>query len=341
MDANFWLGAIVGAVCGVFASVFLQPTVERIKLRALSHLNLRRTKITTGDDLREIDLYQIMSWSPARPLDPDRHRVERDDSARPPQLWFPPQIFEQAAAPIRARVQGEVCEATATTVDHGETNEESKGFTLRVRPSVYPDSLAIPRLLSDLELWRPIEQLIQREGIEAALSVAPPRSFFVNLTVATRRGEVLVTRRSAATASGAGLQCLGVCETMNALPKKTGHRPEDLFDLARRAAWEELGLKSADLGPIWFTWYGFGRHHGQFAVAHCQTNLSAAEVEEHMSTAEAHWEADAFRWVALNGPEVSKLAAIRDQPGWLPLTPVAVRGLRTVWPYLGSKPHRP
>lgn len=342
MDADFWLGAMVGALFGVPATVFLQPTVERLKNRVASRLHLTLPKTSGGEDLREIDLYQIMSWSPSRPLDPDRHRVERDYSERSPQQWFPQDTLDAKVALFRSRVQGEVCEVSDSTVDHGESGEEdAKGFTLRVRPSLYADSLAIPTLLSEIEHWRPVEQRIHRQGILAALSVAPARSFFVNLTVTTKRGEVLVTRRSAATASASGLQCVGVCETMNALPRIAGHRPEDLFDLARRAAWEELGLRPDHLGPIWFTWYGFGRHHGQFAVAHCQTHLTTGEVQDRMRNAEANWEADAYRWIALNSSEFGDLEKLQDHPGWLPLTPVVVRGLRTVWPSLPSTPRRP
>ncbi|MDV3136823.1 hypothetical protein [Mycobacterium sp. 29Ha] len=338
MEAILLLGA--GALAGVLATVFVQPAIERLKHRGTSRVRTWFPTKAGGYDLQEIYLYQIMSWSASRPLDPGKHRVQRDTADRPPQEWFPPAILEREVHSIRARVQGEVCEVTDSTVDHGESGNSTKGFTLRVRPSEYADSLVLPRLLADDELWKPLQQRIMRHGILETLAVAPPRSFFVNLTVSTTRGEVLMTRRSASAASAAGLRSLGVCETMNAIPMTAGHEPEDLFDLAHRAAREELGLERSDIGPIWFTWYGFGRYHGQFAVAHTQTRLSADEVEVRARSAEAGWEADALRWIDVKGKEMRGLATIAHHEGWLPLTPITAQGLLDIWPYLATAPKR-
>ncbi|WP_375430522.1 hypothetical protein [uncultured Friedmanniella sp.] len=243
-------------------------------------------------------------------------------------------------AEMSAYVSGDVCEVTNSTVDHGESGPSSKDFVIYVRPSKYAASLALPKLLEDEAIWKPVENLISTRGIEGALRTAPLRSLFVALTLSTPTGEVLKTRRSTATASSRGIWSLGVCETMNSLSDQPGHPAEDLFALARRAAREELGLHGEDIGPIWYTWYGFGRTHGQFVVAHTSTSLPQAVVEQKAREAEAGWESDAFQWIALDSAEMRRISTLDRHAGWLDLTPLAARGLLAVHDVLTREPTR-
>jgi hypothetical protein len=95
-----------------------------------------------------------------------------------------------------------------------------------------------------------------------------------------------------------------------------------------------------DYGPIWFTWYGFGRHHGQFAVAHVETSLATEVLEEKARNAEAGWEADALQWLPIKGLDIKRLSRVALHDGWLPLTTLAARGLLDIVDWLGSEPVR-
>jgi hypothetical protein len=236
IDGSFWLGGVFGAFLGLIFTVLFQAMLESWKHRTAARIRRLRPVKPMSEDLRDIDLFQILSWSKTRPLDPKRHRVVRDPSERQPQQWLPQSSLDEVVEGIRERVSGVVCEVSGLTTDHGESGSSSKGFIMRVRPSNYADSLALPRLLADDSLWEPVRSRILTDGILGALEVAPAQSFFIMLTLNTRRGEVLRTRRSASAASAAGMWSLGVCETMNATPDLPGHEPESLFALARRAA---------------------------------------------------------------------------------------------------------
>lgn len=336
----FLAGLVFGAIAGVVASVTLQPTLEAMWRRIVGYLNGARVGEGPAEDLQSIGLYQLLSWNRRRPLDPDRHRVTEDATPRPEQDWFDPAVLEEMTAEFRSRVNGEVCEVTGHVSDYGEAGEASKSFTMRVRSSQYPDSLAVSTLLMEDSVWSPVSSLFEERGVLDSLRTAPPRSFFVNLTISTRNGQVLFTRRSQSAASAAGVRSLSVCETMNKIPRSAGHSPENLFELAYRAAWEEVGLSREQLSPVWYTWYGFGRRHGQFAVAHVQTPLSTAEVEACARAAEAGWEADQVGWLPIYGDELKQLSEVRLHPNWLSLTPVAARDLIDIWPFLRDRPVR-
>ena len=113
---------------------------------------------------------------------------------------------------------------------------------------------------------------------------------------------------------------------MAPLPNHPGAMPEDLFDLAERAAKEELGLDSHELGPIWISWFGIGRRHGLFCIAHTTTKLAEDQVISRVEGCYANFEADAFRWIPLTSPELRGLAESATDK-WLPLTKVAARDL--------------
>lgn len=327
---------------GAIAGATLEPVLVRWKHRLVARMH-RRSMVSIDDhDLQQIDLFQILRWSPKRPLDPSRHTVVRDLGVRAPQSWFPDDVLAAEVAAARSRVSGVVCEVSAYSVDHGESGEPSKGLRLSVRSSHYPDSLAVQKLCADDQLWPPIRRLFVQDGARRALAVAPAQSFFIALTLTTGRGEVLKTRRaSAAVASAGGQWSLGVCETMNAIPTHPGHEPENVFALAQRAANEELGLRPQDCGPIWFTWFGFSRFDGPFIVAHVRTSLSMAEVTARVLQAEGGYEADALGWLSVGGHEHRELAKVVVHAGWLPLTPVVAQGLLDVWTSLEVAPIRP
>lgn len=347
VDLAFWLGAIVGAVLGmvfgVIGTVFIQPSVERLKRKSAQRLGSARNERLAqarAYDLQPHGFYQIKSWSERHPLDPRRHRVEVDPTPRAEQQWLQDEVLAEETTRFRDRTDGEVVEISRVTMDYGETDDSSKGFVVHVRPSGYPESLAFVHLLKDDALWDSSRTLIEAEGILDALKSAPPQSFFLMLTLSTQR-EVLALRRSAATVSAAGIWALGACETMKPVPIRPGEAPEDFFDLGRRAAMEEFGLHRSQYGPIWFTWYGFGRDHGQFAVAHIRTSLTVEEVEQHLDRAEGGYEADARRWIPLAGQEhrsLADLAVQRDR--WLPLTPIAAQGLLSVASCINEQPVR-
>jgi hypothetical protein len=123
-------------------------------------------------------------------------------------------------------------------------------------------------------------------------------------------------------------------------PNLPGETPEDLFDLARRAAWEELGLARRDIGPIWFSWFGFSRTDGLMVVAHTQTHLSRDAVSQRIADAESGFESDGIRWIRVDSDEHKELIKRTPHPGWVDFTCVVAEGAGRMWPVLTSSPAR-
>jgi hypothetical protein len=341
--SGFFLGAVVGALFGVIATVILQPTVDRHYHALLTALRRRtRSAAPLQTDLQDIGLVQLARWTATRPLDPERHSVDLDHS--PPtvyQQWFPTSAWEREKARDAESYAGEVCQVTDYSIDHGEAGEESKSFRLKVRPSTYPGGVTVQRLCQQDEYWQPVLQHFRERGGRDTLRVAPDQHFFTALTVTTARGETLAVRRSSSTvATAMGLWSLAACETMAAIPGRPGERPEDLFDLARRAAREEFGLSRQDIGHIWYSWFGFSSTDGLMAVAHTQTTLECADVASRVLDAEGGYESDALRWIRVNSAEHKLLSRRAANPGWVAFTPIVAEGLGRMWGTLSRPPIR-
>jgi len=338
---TFILGAVVGAVLGVIATVLLQPSFERWAASIQARWrHVRKWSITQPEDLQAIGLIQGAVWSSSRPLDPDRQVVVAEPLPEGfEQDWFPPGLWAAALASANEAVFGEVCYVADYRVDTGEAGEESKSFRLTVRPSHYAESLAVQRLCQDDDCWRDLGPRLAAD-LRRELAIGPPQSFFVAFTVSTIHGEVLALRRSGAVATANGLWSLGLCETMKAIPAEPGEEPETLFRLGYRAALEEAGIKRQELGPMWFSWFGFARSDGPFAVAHSRTSLVAAEVERRILDAEGGYESDGIRWIHAQSEEMRKLCGATEHPGWVAFNPVVARGVSRMEPYLDLRPHR-
>jgi hypothetical protein len=340
---SFFVGAVVGAVIGVVVTVVLQPPFELwyAKARATAQRLTRRAAPGHGTDLQRIGLYQVVAWAPSRPLDPGLHDVQFDPSERVQQRWFPEPAWREARQGARSRVDGVVADVSGYSVDHGEAGVRSNRFTLSVRRSSYADAVAMQSLTNSGEHWPAVEEYLRRVGTRTALATGPPQSLFVNLTVTSADLQVLALRRSsAAVVTSGGLWSLGACETMAPPPTLPGDTPETLFDLARRAAMEELGLTAADIGPIWFSWLGFSRCDGLLAVAHTRTQLASTEAEERILGSHGTYESDGIRWFDVRSKQLDALTEQRVHDDWLGFTCIVARDLKRLWKILDVQPRR-
>jgi hypothetical protein len=337
----FILGAVVGAVLGVIASVLLQATFERWAAQIQAKWrHFRRTAITQPQDLQAIGLIQGAVWSSRRPLDPDRQVVIPEPWPEGfEQRWFPSDVWAEALASATRAVSGDVCSIADYRLDTGEAGEESKSFRLTVRPSLYAESVAVQSLCHRDDCWQDLSPRLAAD-LRGELAIGPPQSLFIALTVSTAHGDVLALRRSGAVATASGLWSLGLCETMKAIPTEPGEAPETLFQLAYRAALEEAGLKRQELGPIWFSWFGFARSDGPFVVAHSRTSLDAVEIERRLLDSEGGYESDGIRWIHARSEEMKKLCDATQHLGWVKFNPVVARGVTRLEPYLDILPHR-
>jgi hypothetical protein len=321
-------------------TVILQPPIERgyyaLLAQVRPHVRRRRTRATEDDVAAAVELNR---WSPRRPLDPALHRVEVDLEAALPQQWFNEDTWRTESLKDRGSVHGTVCQVMSYTLDHGEAGDASKGFQLTVSPSTYAGGVTVQRLCLEDEQWERVRRLLL-EAPSRALRVAPDQHFFVALTISTPEGYTLAVRRSSSLSTARNAWSLALCETMNAVPSAPGHSPETLFDAARRAAWEEAGLSSDQIGHIWFSWFGFSRTDGLMAVAHCLTNVPQDHVTDSVRNAEGGYEASDLRWLSLKSEEFRSLAQPGSQPDWVPFTNIVAEGLRRMWPTLRLPPHR-
>jgi hypothetical protein len=339
--ASFIVGAVVGAVLGVIATVLLQATFEHWAASIQARWrHLRRTPITQPQDLQAIGLIQGAVWSSRRPLDPDRQVVIAEPWPEAfEQQWFPSDVWAEARASATQTISGDVCSVADYKVDTGEAGEESKSFHLTVRPSLYAESVAVQRLCHREDCWRQLGPRLAAD-LRGELASGPPQSLFIALSISTSRGDVLALRRSGAVATANGLWSLGLCETMMAIPTEPGEEPETLFQLAHRAALEEAGIKKHELGPIWFSWFGFARSDGPFVVAHSRTSLDAAEIEGRLVDSEGGYESDGIRWIHTRDEEMKKLCDATAHPGWVAFNPIVARGISRLEAYLDLRPHR-
>lgn len=339
----FFAGAVVGALIGLVVTVVAQPPVERWYRVGRAELARRvhRQQPPPSQDLEEIGFHQFVSWSGRRPLDPLLHRVHVDRELPGPQAWFEDDQWVACRDEFRSRVPGMVSHVAAYTVDHGEAGLPTRAFELTVRPCAYADGVAVQHLLADDHNWARVRRIFLDRGAREAIRMGPSQAFFVTLTLVTADGQCLALRRaSGAVATSGGLWSLGACETMGAIPDRPGCEPEDLFDLAYRAAAEEFGIDRDDLGPIWFTWFGYTRLDGPMAVAHVRTVLSAVECLHRIRDAEGAYEADAIRWLAIDSPDLRQLSSPALHAGWLPFTCIVARDLLAVSKWLAVEPAR-
>lgn len=351
---EFVAGLILGAVVGVIASVTLEPPLARGYARARQRLNRmtggwRRSAGVThlaSAQLRDIGLVPALAWSPSRPLDPRNHTVSFDRSTEGRvQSWFPDREWKAAQDSARVGPGGEYLTGNAArlvgyTVDSGEGDKTSVRFDLTVSVAAYSDTVAVQRLASTPAYWGDVLGKLEG-GQRAAIHEGPPQSLFVSLTVSTANGFVLASRRSSgAVATGGGLWQLGYNETMSAPSTRPGHEPETVFDLARRAALEEVGLQRDEIGPVWVSWFGFSVSDGPLMVAHTQTTLSQREVEERLQSAEGAYESSDVRWIRVRGEEHDALRVAIQHDGWLLFTPAVARGLWLVANDLNREPLR-
>lgn len=290
-----------------------------------------------ASDLAADGFIQLMAWSPNRPLDRDLHRAIVGGGREEPCL--PSAVLRDAREHARRTIQGTAGSIVRYTVDHGEAGPQSRAFVIEVASVAYSDGVAFQELLAEDSHWNSVRECVKAFGPES-LSHLPPNTFFIDLTLTTSSGNTLAIRRSAGGVETAkGLWALGACETMAPLPSHPGARPENLFDLAERAAKEELGLESHELGPIWISWFGIGRNHGLFCVAHTTTRLAEDQITSRIEDCYANFEADAFRWIHVASPELAGLAK-HVTHDWLPLTKVAARDLARLRDDLQRKPSR-
>jgi hypothetical protein len=340
---SFLAGALVGALIGVVVTVIVQPPLERwyASTRTRARRLARRSGHSIASGLERIGLFQILVWSAGRPLDASLHDVRFDPSERSHQRWFPEPVWVAARDMERAGVEGIVADVVNYSVDHGEAGPDSMRFNLWVRPSQYADAVAMQRLMKSNEHWISVEQLFRSIGTRKALECGPPQSLFVSLSLTSRDARCLALRRaSAAVTTSGGLWALGACETMGPPPRKPGYSPESLFDLARRAALEELGLGKSDIGPIWFSWFGFSRCDGLLAVAHTTTHLTSDVVHDRILGAQGSYESDGIRWIDINSDELSMLAQPQVQKDWLGFTCIVARDHKRLWSILETEPRR-
>lgn len=338
---EFIAGILLGGVVGVVATVTIQDAVDRAWRRTLSGISRRRgPRGLEVDDLRSIGLITLTRWSTRRPLDPSRHLAEVDDDPDRAQTWFDDGYLEAEVAAEELFLSGIAAQVTRFSTDHGEGGADSLAFRLWVRPAPYAAGVTVQRLCSQQEHWNRVADLFERDGV-GALATAPPQHFFVALTVTTRHGRTLAVRRSAATvATARGLWSLAGCETMQAPVLVPGETPEDLFQLAERAAREEFGLQRTELGPVWFSWFGFSRTDGLMAVAHVRVDLDEDELVRRVVDAEGGYEFDALRWVRVGTPEMRQLATGAAGPDWVSFNPVVAAGIEQMWPALTRLPRR-
>ena len=338
---SFIMGAVIGAVLGVIATVLLQATFERWAAWIQAKWrHFRRTPVTQPQDLQTIGLVQGAVWSSRRPLDPDRHVVIAQQWPEEfEQRWFAPDVWAEAQGSAVQSISGDVSSVADYRVDTGEAGEESRSFRLTVRPSRYAESVAVQRLCHRDDCWQDLGPRLAAD-LRGELAIGPPQSLFIALTISTTNGDVLAVRRSGAVATANGLWSIGLCETMKAIPTEPGEDPETLFQLAYRAALEEAGINRQELGPIWFSWFGFARSDGPFAVAHSRTSLDAAEIERRLVESEGGYESDGIRWIPVRGNAMKELCVPIRHPGWVIFNPVVARGVCRLEPYLDLRPHR-
>lgn len=337
---EFALGLLLGGLVGVIMTVVLQPPLERhwARITARASRMLPRPALKqTVTDLAADGFIQLMAWSPNRPLDRRLHRAIAGDGREEPCLSS--QTIQQAREDAGRTIQGTAGSIVGYSVDHGEAGPESRAFVIQVESALYSDGVAFQNLLAEDSHWGVVKECVKALG-PGSLKHLPPNTFFIDLTLTTAAGNTLAIRRSAGGVETAkGLWALGACETMAPLPSHPGATPEDLFELAERAAKEELGLDSHELGPIWVSWFGIGRRHGLFCVAHTTTRLAEEQVVSRIEGCYANFEADAFRWIPLTSPELPTLAK-NATDDWLPLTRVAARDLTRLRDDLQRNPSR-
>lgn len=337
-------GILVGALVGVLATVIIQPPLERyygwMRYRLRRRLVRRRQPI--ADDLADQGFLQLLRWTPSRPLDPRYHHVELDLSdSDEGQKWFPIEAWQEASTDAGIHYNGIVSSVTGYSVDHGESGPDSKRFVVTVVPSYYPDSVATQKLLGIEENWNRIREYARRTDGNSLLRTGPKQSFFVALSISTSDGYVLCVRRAiGGVATAHGLWSMGACETMLRPPESPGETPENFFDIARRAAHEEFGIPSPDLGHIWFSWFGVARPDGPMAIAHMEVSLTPEEVNSCLQNAEGAYESDAIRWIKIDSTEFVDLKSGRTQDGWLPFTFLVARGLSNFAHVLQNAPNR-
>lgn len=317
------MGLVLGAFLGVVFTVVFQAPLERLYAQIRSRVRrLSRPTRVLGTDFEEIGFKQLLVWSAARPLVPALHSVTLDQrTAEFSQSWFPEHVWAEERERARSTISGEVSCITSYTVDHGEAGVESNRFDVVVRPSYYADGVAVQRLLSDTDRpwWGDVVRLFDRAGPAEALKKCPSQSFFVVLTVTTTDRQCLAVRRaSGGVATAGGLWSLGACETMGPIPSQPGTQPESFFQLAERAAFEELGLERRQYGHIWFTWFGLARWDGLFTIAHIGCHLSAKELEAKIVGSMGCYEVDGIRWIEVHSPELKQLAVPALLDGWVP-----------------------
>jgi hypothetical protein len=340
---SFLAGALVGALIGVVVTVIVQPPVERwyASTRTRARRLARGSGHSVASDLERIGLFQILLWSASRPLDAALHDVRFDPAERSDQRWFPEAVWIAARDMDRGRVDGIVADVISYSVDHGEVGPDSRRFDLSVRPSQYADAVAMQRLMKSDKNWISVEQLFRSVGTRKALECGPPQSLFVSLSLTSRDARCLALRRaSAAVTTSGGLWSLGACETMDSPPRRPGHTPESFFDLARRAALEELGLERSDIGPIWFSWFGFSRCDGLLAVAHTTTHLTSEVVHDRILGAQGSYESDGIRWIDVHSDELTMLAQPHLHKDWLGFTCIVARDHKRLWSILETEPRR-
>lgn len=320
--AGLFLGGLVGIVMTVILERPLQRYWDRLVTRVRRRLSPR--SITPQHGVVADDFIQLMSWSPARPLDPTYHVATSGRTvANRDQIPIPglPDLDD-----LRRDYRGQAGSIIGYRVDHGEAGRESRRFTIEVDSALYADGMAFQKALRGDAGWEAARRLVTDLG-PSSLARLPTNTFFMNLTLTTASGNTLALRRSAGgVATGRGKWALGACETMTEPSELPGSRPEDLFDLARRTAEEEFGLARDEIGPIWVTWFGIGRGHGMFCVAHTSTRLTESTVEQRVLNSHASYESDGLRWIRVDDVEISSLAAAPPDE-WLPLSKVSASDL--------------
>lgn len=267
-----------------------------------------------GYDSRQDGLYVINRWSPNRLLTPDR-LVTNVDRLQRAITWFDTDEWTtEVAKQAKNQKAGDVCYLVDYRVDHQESplNQE---FYMTLAPCDYSEHFATVALLEKYpEIHKQIKQCIEDNPKEYARQ-ACPSLIAINVVVLSDEGNFLAIERSTAVDTARGLWTVGPFETMTlSRQRRPGDRREDLFELAERCLWEELGLKPQHYGEIVISWIGFlasiVRGH---VVAQVKLTITEEEAKNRILTEAEHiQETETVEWMPFNKKNISRIIANRE-----------------------------
>lgn len=320
-----------GVVAGLFTNALWDQ--RRYARRILAPL-MERKRPGFGSDSATLDLYPINRWSPSRPL--DRHRLKMQiSSVRPETAWMDTAEWQQLVDDLSATASGSTAYLTDYSIDHRES-ASGHIFSYTVCPCTYSEHLGTVRYLED----HPEIQDVIRATLSSGQSLAfarssPPSIIKINVAVLSESDHFLAVKRSGAVHAKKGLWTVGPNETM-ALPTHSvpGMPPEDLFGLAERCLREEVGLEVNDYYKMNISWIGHEAATASVKVyAQVRTSLPNDDLVERMNASHGLFEIQDFSWLPLSRgivADITKNWNRGDRLGriWSSSAPLALHELR-------------